>query len=130
MTSRVASVALRAVRFEAFGQTEEGYTTISEDECRNFVLNNDTFRSEIDEHPYDTDKYTEEFINKIINPELFARDIHDYAWMPLRYEDSYYADMVCNKFWKLAATEYENGESEDPNDVYDIIFDYINSAEN
>ncbi len=127
---RVASVALKALHFEAFGQTENEYSTISEEECKEFVLNNDMFISEIDEHPYDTDKYTREFIDNIINATLFdSLSVYDNFWMPLSKGDPYYADMVCNHFWKFVADKYDDGESTDINDVFDIIFDYATGEE-
>ena len=128
-TFRVASVALRALHFEAFGQEKKGYSTISEEDCREFVFNNNTFKSEIDRHPYDTDKYTNDFVNSIIKADLFnSRTAYDYFWMPSPEEDPHYADMVCSRYWKSVAAEYEDGESTDPNDVYNILWDDVNEA--
>lgn len=125
---RVALVALKALHFEAFGETEDGYSTISEEICRNFVLNNDAFKSEIDKHPYDTDKYTNDFVNSIIKGDLFnSLTVYDRYWMPLQNKDPYYADMVCNRLWSSVAEKYENGESTDQNDAYNIILDYVNN---
>lgn len=128
--SQIASVVLRAVHFEKYGKNIDGYETITKDDCRNFVLNNTDFSSQIDEHPYEREKYIDRFTKEIFNSNI-ALDykgylyLQAYFWLPICETERYYSDKLCHKYLDLVSSNYE-----DPgtalNEIYDMVWDYIN----
>ena len=118
-----ASVALRAMNFEAFKGDESEYKTFSDEQCRIFVQNNPAYASEIAEHPYETEEYTNNLIERISKSSIFGWDNY---WMPYCGEmQGYYADSVCYHFWKSISQDDCNGSTKDANEVFNMIMNRI-----
>ena len=57
----------------------------------------------------------------------FQKKVVDYLPFDSEY---YYADALCNAFWKWVAKKYQNGDSTDPNQVFKILLDYFKPGQN
>lgn len=95
-----ARVAVRAWHFEKYGQNKATYASITEEECRNFVLNSKSFMKEVENHPFDRDTHIAGWANNIRQCMTFSCDYSN-------GEDKYFIDAVCNLTWK-EASEYFN----------------------
>lgn len=122
--SPIASAALRAVHFEKYGQNKEGYLSFNIDECRSFVLMDNNFKDEVDRHPYDTEKVIQGNIEEIKSANVFNEGQFHYYWMPSE-NDAYYADMVCNHYWKKLAQLNNMDASQNVNDIYHFLCDCL-----
>lgn len=121
----VTSVALRALHFSTYEGTEDEYQSVSEEECRGFVLNNDAYLVELEKHSCDKEKYIEQFITEIKNLDVYY-GARDKSYLPTNNkEDSYYIDAVCNSYLKDITKNFKNGAPNDPNKVYNIIWSAI-----
>ena len=127
----IAGIALRASHFEEYGKNEEGYTTITEETCRNFVLNNEYFKSEIAKHPYDKSKYIDSYTHSIMQCSIFAMYYADSfscveCWMPRFNTELYYTDIICNRCCKDVQKQYSDVDLTNPQDVYDMLWNRVN----
>lgn len=129
---KIASVVLRAFNFEESSKSIDEYISFSEKMCKEFVLNNDYFKSRIADHPYNQEEYSDNCIKDILNSETFCNNRFENSYLPIINSTSswgepeiYYADSVCNLYWKEVSSKYENGGSKNPNDVFDMICDYV-----
>ncbi len=95
-----SKVAVRAWHFEKYEQNQATYTPITEDECRNFVLNSKVYMKEVEEHPFDRDTHIVKWVDIIKKSMSFSCDYSN-------GEDKYFIDAVCNLTWK-EASEYFN----------------------
>lgn len=93
-------VAVRAWYFEKHGQNQATYTSITEEECRNFVLNSKPYMKEVENHPFDRDLYIAKWTDVIKGRMSFSCDYSN-------GKDKYFIDAVCNLTWK-EASEYFN----------------------
>ena len=137
---RIASIALRALHFEKYGNNEEGYTPITKDEILDFVLNNEEFKEKVEElteeNPFDTKDYNAEFTESIISVDIMSGTFkHDFGgyeiaktecWMPDYETEPYYTDKVCNLYWKYLENHF-NETAKDLNSVYDLIWKQMNT---
>lgn len=102
----VAAIAIRALHFEKYGKNREEYRSITEEECREFITNCEKINCYVS-------------MREILG---FVEEVggkYEYLPYPSEY---YYADSLCNGVWKWIAEKYENGESTDPNVVFEILF--------
>ncbi|MBQ2829333.1 MAG: hypothetical protein IJF20_08840 [Clostridia bacterium] len=135
---RISSIVLRALHFEKFGNSEEGYESITEDECLDFVANNKYFKTKAKEltekNPFDMIDYNARFANSIIDADImsgtYSKDqfAKTECWMPDYKTEPYYTDKVCNLYWKHIKDNYEENII-GSNDAYDMIWDYITSED-
>jgi len=133
---RAASIALRALHFEKYGNNEEGYTSITKDEILDFVSNNEEFKEEVkeltEENPFDTKDYNAEFAESIMSVDIMSGTYSEteYAerecWMPDYETEPYYTDKVCNLYWKYLENQFDEN-AEDLNSVYDLIWEQMNA---
>ena len=119
----IASLVLRALRFDAFTGKAEEYTSISEKECKKLVLNYDPYLDAIAKKQEDEEDYIQHYTSEILNSELFEDIITD-IWMPDQENEVYYTDAVCHRYWKSVAKEYKN-DTKNPEDICDMIWDSI-----
>lgn len=137
---RIASIALRALHFEKYGNSEEGYTSITKDEILDFVSNNEEFKEKAkeltEENPFDTKNYNVEFAEGIMSVDIMSGAFeHDFGgrqiaktecWMPDYETEPYYTDKVCNLYWKYLENHLDEN-TEDLNSVYDLIWKQMNT---
>lgn len=119
-----AFLILRGMHFQSYKDFHEEYTTITEDMCCNFVLNNDYYKDEIDKHPYDIQEYTERFTKNIFNSYISPGT---HYWMPDKKTDVYYFDSVCNLSLKDIVARYTNVLPTDFNEIFEMVWDFVNS---
>ena len=127
----IAKVVLKALYFEKHGQSKEGYTSITDDEYYNFVINTPYYSEEINDHPFDKDEFTQKFIKLIKESEALSKS--GYAVI---FREDYYCDLACNYMWKTITQSgnwIKNGEdisnSTKAQDVFDIICNYFKKLE-
>ncbi len=129
----VASVALRALHFKKYNGAVDAYTSVSEEECRNFVLNNDEYTSVIQQHPFDEEETILGCIGGINGAGIFNTDTgllaEPFCWMPDRKRDAYYADAICYSYVKAITETMETGDPDAPNDICDMIWECINLSD-
>jgi hypothetical protein len=137
-SSRVAAIALRALNFNSFNGSEEDYVAITKADCLEFVSNNEEFIAKAKQlkadDPFDTTNHIESFAEKIPNIDVMSGTYSEgkfaetECWMPDCESEAYYADKVCYCYWKYIVEKCGNTSTE-ANDVYDMIWDCINSED-
>ncbi|MBE6756801.1 MAG: hypothetical protein E7555_10145 [Ruminococcaceae bacterium] len=140
---RIASIVLRALNFEKHGDSEEGYTSFTKDECLDFVTNNeyymDATKGRAEKNPFDTIDYNADFANQIIdidimsgkdiiNPKISYRKKAD-RWMPDYKTEPYYTDKVCNLYWKHIIKDNYEENIINSDDAFDIVCKHIFSED-
>lgn len=130
--TQIASVAIRAWHFTKSGKVKDGYISITDDECREFVMNHEGFMEKISEHPFEKEKYIQMYISDIKASDVYSSDEHfnvSAFWMPSNnFSEKYYIDTLCYHYWEDVYKKYEETEIESSNDIYDIIFHYISNS--
>ncbi len=135
MAEHAAAVTIRALHFEKYGQNREGYKAITENDCREFVSNSEAFKRII-EQQMSGDPFSpsvKNWSNNLVNAKfaifdwIKKEDGGDYLPSDSEY---YYADALCNALWKWVAEDYENGDSTDPDRVFEILLDYFKPDQN
>ena len=132
---RIASIVLRALHFDKFGNSEDGYETITHNNCLKFVSKNEGFVTKANEltaeNPFDNIDYKSNFADSILDVNIMSglRDKgRTESWMPFYSIEPFYTDKVCYLFWKKVAEHYNN-DTIDTNEIYDMIWDYTNPEE-
>lgn len=124
-----ARVAVRAWHFEKYGQNKATYASITEEECRNFVLNSKSFMKEVENHPFDRDTHIAGWANNIRQCMTFSCDYSN-------GKDKYFIDAVCNLTWKETSEYFDiaydsdddwatNTDAEKQVYICGIIYNYI-----
>lgn len=133
----IDKMALKALHFEQYGKDKTGYTSITDDDCREFIKNNEKYEKILAEHPFDQEKYIERCIESIMKWSVFRKDYSSYNADTLFWFgvcDDYFIDAACNLVWKEIAKEYtkfvndagENvSESKNIKDVVTMLCDYF-----
>lgn len=103
----IAGIALRAVNFAQYGDNRETYPSLTEEKCREFILNNAYFQARLKkEHAFELEKYTESFIQSLVKCRapgagpLDARTAHELIVECLLFkvsDEDYYIDSVCHR---------------------------------
>lgn len=117
----VALLVLKAFHFEKFDGNKESYTTIADEDYRNFVLNVGYYKSEIDDNPFDKEEYTQEFAQGIKKRKVFDSYLGDGIYH-IECENDYFCDAVCNLAWKAMASsrDWTNEKGENVSDSTDL----------
>ena len=124
-----SALSLKALHFEHYGNNKENYSPITDEECRDFVLNNKIYADALRSHPFDKDEYVDKFVAEIkeacnyISKYFFLRDL-DYAVS----EDSHFIDNICNLAWKKIAGIYTE-QPEDYNSIANIFYSFAKSPQ-
>ena len=124
----VASVALRALRFQNHKGNADEYQPISNKECSEFVLGYDFYASKIKKHLFDKEDAINEYATSIRNWVIFSRSGRNYDaayWMPDAEIDAYYTDAVCNSFVRTIAQHLEADFPDNLNAVCEMIWGHI-----
>lgn len=95
-----SKVAVRAWHFEKYGQDKTNYISITEDECRNFVLNSKSYMNEVENHPFDRDAYIAKYTDTIKNSGMSFSCDYSHG------KDEYFIDTICNLAWKEASEHF------------------------
>ena len=134
---------IRMIRneFEKYGQNREEYKTITKNDCNEFVSHSEAFKQvfelEIAKDPFN--KYIKIWMNNMVNEkfmifDLIQKEVMDFEKKAVGYlpfdSEYYYADALCNALWKWIAEDYENGDSTDSNQVFEILLDYFKPGPN
>lgn len=119
-----SALSLKALHFEHYGNNKENYSPITDEECRDFVLNNKLYTDALRSHPFDKDEYVNKFVAEIkeacnyISKYFFLRDL-DYAVS----EDAHFIDNICNLAWKKIAGIYTE-QPEDYNSIANLFYSF------
>lgn len=119
-----AALSLKALHFEHYGNNKENYSPITDEECRDFVLNNKFYADALRSHPFDKDEYVNKFVAEIkeacnyISNYFYLRDL-DYAVS----EDAHFIDNICNLAWKKIAGIYTE-QPEDYNSIANLFYSF------
>lgn len=119
-----SALSLKALHFEHYGNNKENYSPITDEECRDFVLNNKFYADALRSHPFDKDEYVNKFVAEIkeacnyISKYFFLRDL-DYAVS----EDAHFIDNICNLAWKKIAGIYTE-QPEDYNSIANLFYSF------
>ena len=113
------ALALRALNYEKQMNTSAPYVTVSHQDCRNFVLSDETFNQLINQHPLDREKYIEMYANAIQYADSFML-------LSERVSSTFicFNEAVCFAGWKAAAPLYDKGESKRPWDIATVLYSY------
>lgn len=135
--SQIEKMALKALHFEKYGKDKTGYISITDDDCRKFILNDASYKKKLAEHPFDQETYIERYIKNIMEWSVFRKDYSSYDKDTLFWFgvcDDYFIDAACNLVWREIAKEYtecvndagENvSESKNITDVVNMLCDYF-----
>ena len=133
----ITGMALKALHFEKYREDKTAYTTISADDCRDFILNDKSYKAKIEKHPFEKEEYIGRYIENIKDGAVFRLDYSSYPSYELFWIkncDDYFIDFVCNLVWREVAknyTESVNGagenisESRNASDVVNMLCDYF-----
>ena len=126
---QAAAVMVRALHFEKYGEKAAAYRTITKEDCRAFVSSCNVIMGEIQaavaEDPFHVDR------NELIdNKASCIRDVFemiqtDAGWYFPCDSESYYADSLCNAYWKWIAEDCKRGVSTDINAAFSILLDHF-----
>ena len=53
-----------------------------------------------------------------------------WEWDRYALEDYRFVDALCHFVWKKIASEYENGDTRDVEEIVDILYDYTQNSTN
>lgn len=135
--SQIEKMALKALHFEKYGKDKAGYTSITDADCREFILNDVSYKKKLAEHPFDQETYIERYIKNIMEWSAFRKDYSSYDKDTLFWFgvcEDYFIDAACNLAWREIAKEYtecvndagENvSESKNIRDVVNMLCDYF-----
>ena len=127
---QASAIASRALHFEKNGQTQRGYKSITEDICREYVSDvkfvstdlagkikrYDLFKSNID-----IAEAKARYKGAVDKP-LWLKNLYEPWYLPSIRLEPYYADSLCNAYWKFVVENRSKESSTDPNYVFSIIF--------
>lgn len=106
---QAAAITLRALNYEKHAQNKEKYSNLTKEICLEFISNHEIFKSEDDNEVADN-----------ILSEISIDLCGDGRWyLPYVLED-YHMDAVCNAFWKSVSEKYQEGDSADPNYIFNL----------
>lgn len=133
MAKHAAAITLRALHFEKHGRHQQEYKSITENDCSEFISNCEYIKREIDQavakDPFNVSekKLIDDKVNEIF--DIFKSIKCNEGWYLPDNSENYYADSLCNGFWKWVAEYYENGDSTDPNVVLAILMKFFTPSE-
>lgn len=113
------ALALRALNYEKQTASSAPYVAISHHDCRNFVLADETYSQQINQHPLDKEKYIEMYANAIQYADNFML-------LSERVSSTFtcFNEAVCYAGWKTAAPLYDKGGSNRPWDIATVLYSY------
>lgn len=126
-------MVLKALNFECYTGTKENYTSITEEMCRDYVMAVESYRQDVENHPYEKEKYITKHISNIMGENGFLINYMFFIYAGPTIEnrrkttpkEDYFTDFACNSFWKNVARKYKGGDSTNYNDVTNIMYDYL-----
>lgn len=134
----VALVVIKALHFEKHGKQREGYTTITDNEYRNFVLSVPYYNRVIEDNPFDKEKYIAKFTKGIKSRQVFYGVYSSFKdCFHITSIDDYFCDAICNLLWKTISQvcDWENSdgnlisESKSMTDVFNMILTYLDNPD-
>ena len=135
----ITKMALKALHFEKYGKNKSEYISITESDCREFILNDKYYKEKLDKHPFDQERYIKTYVDNIMCWNIFRIDYSshkDYELFWFKAIGDYFEDMVCNLAWKTIAENYtesinaegENiSESNNISDIVNMFCDYFSN---
>ena len=127
---QASAITSRALHFEKNGQKQREYKSITEDICREYLskinsvstdLANKTKRYDLFKSNVNTAKATVRY-SETVNTPTWLDDIYQPWYLPNTKSESYYADSLCNVYWKTVTEAQGKEASLEPNDVFSMIY--------
>lgn len=134
----VALVVLKALHFEKYGQQKEGYTTITDNDYRNFVLGVPYYNRVIEDNPFDKEEYISKFVKRLKSCQVFHGVYSSFKnCFHISSIDDYFCDSVCYLTWKSITqvcnwtnADGENiSKSKNMEDIFYILLTYLNEPD-
>ena len=137
----VALAVLKALHFEKYRDNKETYTSVTDNQLREFVLNVSYYSKAIEDHPFDKEEYIEKYCKVIKESKILhgifttygMEECHHFATV-----SDYFCDAVCylayNEIINKRQWRNKDGEdisfSKDVNDIFRIFCTYFENPEN
>ena len=131
LVTRIYAVVLRALHFEKYGKEVDSYSSITEGDCKNAVLNSQYYKKKFENEPYYKDSIVAGAASRILKDKAqLSCPMVGWAWDRYALEDNHFVDALCHFVWKKITSEYEDGDTRDVEEIVDILYDYTqNSAD-
>lgn len=130
------AIALRALNFEKYTGNQEAYTSVTKEDYCKFVSNNayfqENFEKEIAKKPLDTsmDQLVESQVKSAESFNWYSKFSTDLCFLPNMKTDPYYADALCNAFWKYIVNKRQEEILTDPDAVFELLLNYLSPSDN
>lgn len=125
-----SSFALRVVHFENYTGNSADYSSVTEEECRDFVMNFDAYAKRIKEHPFDRDEYIDKCIKDIKKIPILKYDVYGRSYEEETPQNNYFIDYMCNLAWKEISGIYEVDGMDDKGKIANVLFTFAKKSEN
>lgn len=140
VAKHAGAVAVRTLHFEKYGQDRKGYKPLTEDECRDMISNSEPFKRAVGQimgiDPFGYKEWANgeveskfaifDWIQKEVKAQSYYSSGCEYLPSDAEY---YYADALCNAFWKYVEKRYQNVNSMDFDTIFEIMLDYFTPGE-
>lgn len=120
------AIALRAMHFEQFGTAEDGYVSITAEDCTNAVLNSKYYQKQIAETPYYKDSIVTCGAKAILETKPIY-STHDWTWDCWAIKNPRFVDAACHKLWKQLSSGSENADTKNVEEAVLVINEYVRS---
>lgn len=128
----VSLLALRAAHFNKYGSDKENYAPLTDEELKDFVLNEEYYKNRIEDHPFDIDSWIRHYTNRIKDACIFSHKGNYGVPFEINYVDEYSCDAACNAVWKEIAGRKQDSkdlcESTDPITILHIVLKHLHAT--
>ena len=125
LVTRLYAIALRALHFEKHEMEVGQYTSITEEDCKNAVLNSQYYRKKFEKEPYYKESIVNGAASRILKEKAqLSCPMVGWAWDRYALEDDRFVDALCHFVWKKVASQYEDGDTREVEDIVNILYDY------
>ena len=124
-----SSFALRAVHFENFAGNKADYSSITDEECYDFIMNSKIFANSIKAHPFDIDDYIDKEIKEFKKVHIF-KHLFGRSYEEDSPQNNYFIDYMCNLVWKEISNIYEGDKIEDKGEIANILYRFARTVRN
>lgn len=119
---RVYAFALRALHFNEFGKDLNEYSTITEEDCYNAVINSPAYKRDMMElTPFDNkEAIIGHKTKKMINSTFFNQST-DFDWATWAVKDIRFVDAACYYTWKKISENFDKGDTADIEFIVNVV---------
>ncbi len=127
----VSAIAIRALHFDQYGGNKKDYSSISNGECKEFIMKHSSFMSLRDDAYTRNRDWMIGSIESAKIPTEYNRYTGDDFWTPQVGSEDYYVDMICYHAWKTLCEEFPEvvndddmpvSKSKQPDDVTSLLY--------